>query len=88
MEHFLRCLDELTLDDLTIMAQKIVSSPLTMASLGDGQFSPLHFSSSILLVRFLLKVESEHVTYIMFRPCTVDCVPSYASVSKRFRAPI
>ncbi|KAG1369725.1 mitochondrial-processing peptidase subunit alpha [Cocos nucifera] len=53
VEHFLRCLDELTLDDLTMMAQKIVSSPLTMASFGD-----------------------------------VDCVPSYASVGQRFRAPI
>ncbi|PKU79304.1 Mitochondrial-processing peptidase subunit alpha [Dendrobium catenatum] len=36
VEHFLRCLDELNLDDLTVLAQKIISSPLTMGCLGDG----------------------------------------------------
>ncbi|KAL0910502.1 hypothetical protein M5K25_021491 [Dendrobium thyrsiflorum] len=36
VEHFLRCLDELNLDDLTVLAQKILSSPLTMGCMGDG----------------------------------------------------
>ncbi|XP_072979854.1 mitochondrial-processing peptidase subunit alpha-like [Typha angustifolia] len=40
VEHFLQCIDELTVDDLTMMAQKIVSSPLTMACLGDVDSVP------------------------------------------------
>ncbi|XP_020573355.1 mitochondrial-processing peptidase subunit alpha-like [Phalaenopsis equestris] len=40
VEHFLRCLDELTLDDLSNLAQKMVSSPLTMACLGDVDCVP------------------------------------------------
>lgn len=35
VEHFLGCLDELTLDDLTTLAQKMISTPLTMACWGD-----------------------------------------------------
>lgn len=38
VEYFLRVLDELTLEDLVTLAQKIMSSPLTMASCGDGSF--------------------------------------------------
>ncbi|WOL11886.1 mitochondrial-processing peptidase subunit alpha-like [Canna indica] len=53
VDYFLRCLNEMTLEDITVMAQKMLSSPLTMASWGD-----------------------------------VDCVPSYASVSQQFHAPI
>lgn len=36
VEHFLGFLDELTLDDLTAVAGKVLSSKLTMACLGDG----------------------------------------------------
>ncbi|KAL5999991.1 hypothetical protein ACLOJK_034668 [Asimina triloba] len=36
VEHFLTAIDELSLDDLTSMAQKILCSPLTMGSLGDS----------------------------------------------------
>ncbi|KAJ4973298.1 hypothetical protein NE237_006472 [Protea cynaroides] len=36
VEHFLKAVDEVTLKDITSIAQKIVSSPLTMASWGDG----------------------------------------------------
>lgn len=35
LEHFLKALDEITLKDITSLAQKIISSPLTMASYGD-----------------------------------------------------
>ncbi|XP_031504433.1 mitochondrial-processing peptidase subunit alpha-like isoform X2 [Nymphaea colorata] len=35
VEHFLKAIDELTLDGLTMIAKKIVASPLTMASWGD-----------------------------------------------------
>ncbi|KAF8388889.1 hypothetical protein HHK36_025570 [Tetracentron sinense] len=37
VEHFLKAVDEVTLKDITSIAQKIVSSPLTMASYGDGK---------------------------------------------------
>lgn len=46
VEHFLGCLEEVTLDDLTMLAQKIVSSPLTMASLGDVDCVPSYDSIS------------------------------------------
>ena len=45
MEQFLKAVDEVTLDDITKIAQKIISSPLTMASYGDGiciKFSLMH----------------------------------------------
>ncbi|KAK9282165.1 hypothetical protein L1049_005077 [Liquidambar formosana] len=35
VEHFLKAVDEITLRDITTIAQKIISSPLTMASYGD-----------------------------------------------------
>ncbi|KAJ8638620.1 hypothetical protein MRB53_012887 [Persea americana] len=35
IEHFLKAVDEITLKDISSIAQKIVSSPLTMASWGD-----------------------------------------------------
>lgn len=36
IEHFLKAVDEITLKDISSIAQKIVSSSLTMASWGDG----------------------------------------------------
>jgi len=42
VEHFLEISDELTVDDIMILAQKVLSSPLTMACSGDGT-SFLHF---------------------------------------------
>lgn len=39
MDHFLRAVDEVTLKDIASVAQKLLSSPLTMASYGDGNFS-------------------------------------------------
>jgi len=36
VEHFLKAVDSITLDDISKFSQKIISSPLTMASYGDG----------------------------------------------------
>ena len=36
IEHFLKMLDEVTLKDIASFAEKLISSPLTMASWGDG----------------------------------------------------
>lgn len=36
VEHFLKTVDEITAKDITNIAQKIISSPLTMASYGHG----------------------------------------------------
>ncbi|EAY77359.1 hypothetical protein OsI_05342 [Oryza sativa Indica Group] len=35
VDHFLQCMDEMTLDDITAFAKKMLSSPPTMASWGD-----------------------------------------------------
>lgn len=42
MDDFLKAVDEVTLKDIASISQKLISSPLTMASYGDGIF-PLHF---------------------------------------------
>ena len=39
MDHFTKAVDEVTVKDITSVAQKLLSSPLTMASYGDGIFS-------------------------------------------------
>lgn len=39
MDHFLKAVDEVTLKDIASVAQKLLASPLTMASYGDGIFS-------------------------------------------------
>lgn len=36
IDHFLQCMDELTLDDVTAFAKVLLSSQPTMASYGDG----------------------------------------------------
>ncbi|OAY84889.1 Mitochondrial-processing peptidase subunit alpha [Ananas comosus] len=46
VEHFLKCIDELSLNDLTTMAQRILSSPLTMACWGDVDSAPSYNSIS------------------------------------------
>lgn len=38
VEHFLKAVDEVTLEDIASIAQKLLSSPLTMASYGDGTY--------------------------------------------------
>ncbi|KAG1367840.1 putative Mitochondrial-processing peptidase subunit alpha [Cocos nucifera] len=35
IDHFLKAVDEVTVEDITSISQKIISSPLTMASWGD-----------------------------------------------------
>jgi hypothetical protein len=36
IEHFMRAVEETTLKDISSVAQKLISSPLTLASWGDG----------------------------------------------------
>lgn len=36
MEHFLKAVDGVTAKDIASVVQKLISSPLTMASYGDG----------------------------------------------------
>lgn len=38
MEHFLKDVEKITLDDITSVARRVLSSPLTMASYGDGNY--------------------------------------------------
>ncbi|XP_021723492.1 mitochondrial-processing peptidase subunit alpha-like [Chenopodium quinoa] len=40
VEHFLKAIDEITENDITSIAQKVLSSPLTMASHGDVLYVP------------------------------------------------
>ncbi|RDX84491.1 Mitochondrial-processing peptidase subunit alpha, partial [Mucuna pruriens] len=79
VEQFLKAVDEITLIDITKIAQKIISSPLTMASYGDGN----HQLINNLIQAFGL------VTLIMLLPClclAVINVPNYESVSRKFHA--
>ncbi|CAD5188342.1 unnamed protein product [Musa acuminata subsp. malaccensis] len=46
VQHFLKAVDELTLKDITSLAEKIISSPLTMASWGDVIHVPSYESVS------------------------------------------
>lgn len=47
VEHFLKTVEEVSLKDITTIAQKIISSPLTMASFGNGKF-PMLYTDLIL----------------------------------------
>jgi mitochondrial-processing peptidase subunit alpha len=38
VEHFLKAVDEVSAKDITSIAQQLLSTPLTMASYGDGNF--------------------------------------------------
>lgn len=38
MEHFLKAIEEVSPKDIASIAQKLISSPLTMASYGDGNY--------------------------------------------------
>jgi len=44
VEEFLKAVDEVTLKDISSISQKLISSPLTMASYGDGTFHCFFFS--------------------------------------------
>lgn len=48
VEHFLKAVDEVTAKDITSVAQKLLSSPLTMASHGDVLYVPSYDSVSRL----------------------------------------
>uniref|UniRef100_A0A5B6YHQ8 Uncharacterized protein n=1 Tax=Davidia involucrata TaxID=16924 RepID=A0A5B6YHQ8_DAVIN len=46
VEHFLKAVDEVTLKDIASISQKLISSPLTMASYGDVIYVPSYDSVS------------------------------------------
>ncbi|KAJ6803069.1 mitochondrial-processing peptidase subunit alpha-like [Iris pallida] len=46
VEHFMKTVDEVTLKDITAISEKIISSPLTLASLGDVSNVPSYDSVS------------------------------------------
>ena len=53
IEHFLKAVEEVTLKDIATISEKLISSPLTMASWGDGIFLT-SFMVSHLLYSFIL----------------------------------
>lgn len=60
VDHFLKAVDEITVKDIASIAQKLLSSPLTMASYGDG-ILPFSFSFFIIMFcRFLRLIENDH----------------------------
>lgn len=50
VEHFLKAVDEVTPKDIASTAQKLLKSPLTMASYGDGNFHDCNFLFWILSI--------------------------------------
>lgn len=82
VEHFLKTIDEITEKDITSIAQKLLSSPLTMASHGDGNLIGVHllfaFCSFLLKMQVIMSLVS--VTF------AVLYVPSYDAVSGIFRS--
>lgn len=46
VDHFVKAVDEVTVKDITSVAQKLLSSPLTMASYGDVIYVPTYDSVS------------------------------------------
>ncbi|VAH86076.1 unnamed protein product [Triticum turgidum subsp. durum] len=52
IDHFLQCMEELTLDDVTAFAKMMLSSQPTMASYGDVNKVPPYEFISMLLQRF------------------------------------
>lgn len=80
MEQFLKAVDEITLNDITKIAQKIISSPLTMASYGDGIKFFLS-RISLLIDNSRLDWETWFLSFV-----AVMNVPSYESVNSKFHA--
>ncbi|GKV28099.1 hypothetical protein SLEP1_g37190 [Rubroshorea leprosula] len=63
VEHFLKALEEVTLKDVSTIAQKLLSSPLTMASYGNG------VSKSRIYILFLLLLMSSASSNSSKRDC-------------------
>lgn len=54
MEHFLNDVEKITLEDVTDVARRILSSPLTMASYGDGKSNrKINFHSKFMIKIFI-----------------------------------
>lgn len=63
MEHFLKAVEEITLKDITSISQKIISSPLTMASYGDGNLLFYIELSDIVFLALIIKKVSLLCSY-------------------------
>lgn len=59
MEHFLKIVDEVTVKDIQSIVQKLLSSPLTMASYGDGNL--IYIS-----IRFSRHLKVQMVILVLF----------------------
>lgn len=81
MEQFLKAVDEITLNDITKISQKIISSPLTMASYGDGNNFPLLRISSVIDYVSSIDQETQFLSFV-----AVMNVPGYESVNSKFHA--
>jgi hypothetical protein len=66
VEHFLKAVEEITLKDITNISQKIISSPLTMASYGDGN---LLFSVELSDLVFLALVNKKSFPFVQLLMC-------------------
>ena len=79
MEDFLKAVDEVTLKDIASISQKLISSPLTMASYGDGNLIYLFLKKNYDFLCLVLC----NIVSLCF---AVLYVPSYESVSSKFRS--
>lgn len=81
MEQFLKIVDEVTPNDIASVAQKLLSSPLTMASHGDGNFVLLEF------VFYQAALPYFNLNLLLLHLClAVLHVPSYDEVSRKFQS--
>ncbi|KAL0315717.1 UNVERIFIED_CONTAM: Mitochondrial-processing peptidase subunit alpha [Sesamum radiatum] len=77
--HFLKVVDEITKQDIAKTAQKLLSSPLTMASYGDGNylnFPEALFSGSCYIVHMIYKL----LVYISHFPFIYQCFICQATI--------
>lgn len=48
----MKAVDEVSMEDITSTAQKLLSTPLTMASYGDGNFWLMRYSVHVSYIHF------------------------------------
>lgn len=75
-EHLLKAVDGVTMKDITSVAEKIISSPLTMASHGNGKWQLVALHCVISTTMFLTCLLHSAVLNM----------PTYESVSGKFRS--
>lgn len=78
LDQYLKTIEEVTPQDIANIARKLITSPLTMASHGDGKFLSHELQSLIRNFTFF------HVNQLYC--CAVVQVQSYEVVSSRFHS--